>query len=271
MRNKLILGLVLVIIAAVMFIPSDDVTAQVNTKNINFNTVQPTNDLVKILQKSFNQVNQDVLQAGGGAGLWSNGKVYFVDGNKLIAGSGTGGWSNAFNTLSAALAASHADIAVSSQRHFASRNTIFVQGDMIDEDITALAQKTDIIGVGSNDFAPKAGISGNWAIAATTNYQGCRFFNMDFSDSAAGGVLFAIDGQSGVEFYNCTFDSAATDTVGLSITSSSWTKVIGCDFGPVSGAGRGFSVAAIQVIEDDPVYQALIQGNYISGAVGIDE
>lgn len=264
-RIFICLAVVAVIWASISF-------AAVDLTEINFNTVNDGR-FDQSLRGWFSTLNTDIVNAGGSAplaGLRSGGTVYYVDGNKSTAGSGTGGWNNAFNTLSAALTASHANIAVSSRRAWATRNTIYVIGDMIDEDITALAQKTDIIGLGSNDFAPKAGISGNWAIPATTNYQGCRFFNMDFSDSAAGGVLFAIDGQAGIEFYGCTFDSAATDTIGLSITSSNWIKVIGCEFGPVSGAGRGFSTAAIQVVSDDPVYQTRIVGNYISGAVGID-
>lgn len=244
------------------------VYAAVDLNEINFTNVQAGN-FDQRLRGWFGTINQDIVRANGFNGVLSGGTVYYVDGNKSSAGNGTS-WDDAFNTLSAAFTASHANIAVSSRRAWATRNSIFVIGDMIDEDITALAQKTDVIGVGSNDFAPKAGISGNWVIPATTNYQGCRFFNMDFSDTAAGGILFDLDGQAGIEFYNCTFDSAATDTIGLRLTSSNWIKVIGCDFGPVSGGGRGFSTAAIQTVQDDPMYQTRIVGNYISGAVGID-
>lgn len=199
----------------------------------------------------------------------SGGDIFYVDGNKVTAGDGST-WDKAFNTLSAAMLASHTDIAVTADRQWASRNIIYVRGDMIDEDITALAQKTDIIGVGSNDYTPRAGISGNWTIAATTNYQGCRFFGMDFSDTAAGGILFAIDGQAGFEFHDCTFDGNATDTIGLNITSSNFWVVDNCRFGVESGAGKGFTTAAINISSDDPIYSARISNNYISGEIGVD-
>ena len=168
------------------------------------------------------------------------------------------------------MALSHADIARSSDRQWAARNTIYVKGDSITEDLTALAQKTDIIGVGSDDAWARPTLKGTIAVASTTNYMGCRFFNMRFADDDAGGVLVDVDGQTGLCFINCAFDVQATDTVGLKASDASWLTVKDCWFGVLSGAGVGFSTACIEYDEDNPAYCVRIEGNYFQGEVGID-
>jgi len=78
----------------------------------------------------------------------NGGQVYYVDGN-VINDSGDGtSWATAYQKLSTAMAASHANIGLASNRAWAARNIIYVRGDEITEDFTAMAQKTDIIGVG---------------------------------------------------------------------------------------------------------------------------
>ena len=128
----------------------------------------------------LNNMNPSAQSIGLGyeidnAGGVSTGKVIYVDGNRAANGDGTS-WENAYNVLASALADSHADIAVSSQRGWADRNKRYVKGDALTEDLTALAQKTDVIGVGSYDANKQPGLIGNHVIGAI-NYAGCRFIN----------------------------------------------------------------------------------------------
>jgi len=197
------------------------------------------------------------------------GNVWFVDGNRVSNGGGTS-WDDACNSLVTAMALSHDDIANSANRNWASRNTIYVKGDSITENITALAQKTDIIGVGSFNANTKASLIGTIIVPATTSYLGCRFYNMMFQDDDAGGILVNVDGQWGLQFIDCSFLVEATDTVGLQATSANFLQVKNCWFGAISGAGTGFSTACIVVADDDPMYNVTIDGNYFQGEVGID-
>ena len=197
------------------------------------------------------------------------GDVWYVDGNKSTNSGDGKSWSAAYNLLSTALAASHADIARTSDRQWAGRNTIYVKGNSITEDLTALAQKTDIIGVGSFDAQDKASLIGTIAVASTVNYMSCRFYNMSFQDDGAGGVLVDVDGQTGLQFIGCLFLVEATDTVGLKASDSSWLKVKNCFFGSLT-SGTGFSTACIVYDEDNPAYGVTFDGNYLQGEVGID-
>lgn len=246
-------------------------TASMGTVNLNeitfANVTAGTFD--RSLRGWIGTLNEDIVLSGDILSLKSGGTVYYVDGNKSTAGTGIGGWSNAFNTLSAGMAASHANIAVSSRRAWASRNTIFVRADEIVEDLTTMAQKTDIIGVGSNDGYKKAGITGTWIIPDTVSYLGCRFFNMMFIDEGAN-AIFDIDTQGGLEFHNCLFDSSTSTTIGLQVEETSWLVVNNCEFSRVS-ASQGFSASAIKVVDDtNPIYGCKITNNIIMGNIGID-
>jgi len=198
------------------------------------------------------------------------GTIYYVDGNKITAGTGTGGWDNAFNTLSAAMAASHANIADTTRRAWASRNTIYVRADGITEDITKLCDKTDIIGVGSNDaYNGLAKITGSWIIPDTVSYIGCRFYNMFFIDSGASAIM-DIDTQPGLEFHNCHFEATALTTIGLQIEESNFLVVDNCEFSMVSST-MAFTASAIKIMQDtDAIYDCKITNNIIMGAIGID-
>lgn len=244
--------------------------ATVDITQIDFPTVT-SGTFDQSLRGWFDTLNQDIVLSGGTLGLRSGGTVYYVDGNKSTAGTGTGGWDNAFNTLSAAMAASHANIAVSARRAWASRNTIYVRADGITEDLTTLAQKTDIIGVGSDDAFEKALITGTWAIPDTTGYPGCHFYNMLFQDDGAGGALWDVDTQSGLEFHSCWFRPNATDTIGLQVEECQNLVVDRCFFGE-QGTNGDFTASAIKVVDDtDAVWNYRITNNIIySDAIGID-
>ena len=214
---------------------------------INYRNVSNPRSLTDLLIDRFKGVDTSLASAGIAD---PTGTVYWVDGNRSTAGNGLT-FDTAFNTLSAALAASHANIAVTSRRKWASRNTIFVIGDAITEDLTKLAQKTDIIGLGSYNQYKKAGIIGAHVIeaAATAHYMGCRIYNLQFRDDGAGGILFDIPiNQNGIEFIDCDFQSNATDTIGLRLGGCHDTKITNCTF-RTNTSGVGFSTAAIQVLE----------------------
>lgn len=205
------------------------------------------------------QYFQDIAAGGG-----SIGTTYYVDGNAGSDANDGLSWEYAFKTLAVALAASHAKIAADSTG-WASRNRIFIKGDSFEEDLTKLAQKTDIIGVGSCDHHPQARIIGNHVIG-TTSYMGCRFFNVAFKAKAAGGVIMTLPTeQSGISFINCFFDGRSTTaaTKAILATAVEQLTIEGCRF-----VGK-FSTATID-IGTGSSRALLIKDNLIeSGAIGI--
>jgi len=170
----------------------------------------------------------------GGQG--SIGTTYYVDCNAGSDSNDGLSWDTAFKKLSVALAASHANIAAGATG-WASRNRIFFKGDQTKtadgENLTALAQKTDIIGVGTTDWKSKPQLIGNHVIPNTTSYMGCRFFNVMFKGPVlVGGDIFTITGQHGIEFVGCEFmgDSTTPATAAIISTGGVGLKVIGCEF-----------------------------------------
>lgn len=165
------------------------------------------------------------------AGLNAIGTNYFVDGNAGVDTNDGLSWETAYKTLAVALAASHAKIAADSTG-WANRNRIFIKGDSFEENLTKLAQKTDIIGVGSCDHHHQARIIGNHVID-TTSYMGCRFFNVNFKAGAAGGVIMTLPTQqSGISFVECLFDgrSAVAATKAILATAVEMLTVEKCRF-----------------------------------------
>lgn len=200
----------------------------------------------------------------GMAGI--QGEVYFVEGNAGDDGNDGKSWDKAFKTLAVAMAASHANIAASN-KGWAARNTIFCKGDYLDEDLTKLAQKTDIIGVGSCDDQPRCRLIGTHVIPSTTAYMGCRFFNMEFRDDGAT-ANFTITTQSGIEFHNCVFECAGSGTIGIFITTCPRLVIDNCFF-QADSQGTKYSIAAIQVA-GSPQVGLKISNSSIVGAIGID-
>jgi hypothetical protein len=198
------------------------------------------------------------------AGIGSSGTTYYVDTN---AGDDTNdglSWEYAFKKLSVALAASHANIAATSSG-WANRNRIFYKGDQTataeGENLTKLAQKTDIIGVGSTDWKAKPQFIGNHTIANTVSYMGCRFINMMFKGPVlSGGDIFTITGQHGISFINCEFmgDSTTPATAAVIMTAGVGFQVINCvTKGAFSDAV--FEIGAGQA-DDLIIANSLIQG-----------
>ena len=199
--------------------------------------------------------------AMGAAGAKS---VYYVDNNAGSDGNDGSSWEYSMKTLSATLALSHADIA-SGASGWAARNVIFFKGDQSadadGENLVLLAQKTDIIGVGSTSQYPQSTLVGAHVPISATGI-GVRFINVRFKCPAAGGSMFTLNAtQRGIEFINCTFDATntAAATSAIIATAVWFLKIKNCRFvGPF--AGTVISIAAGNARGLD------ISDNYIEGA-----
>ncbi|MDD5539432.1 MAG: hypothetical protein PHG61_01925 [Candidatus Marinimicrobia bacterium] len=192
-------------------------------------------------------------------------KTYYVDSNGGADTNDGLSWATAYKKLSVALAASHASIAAA-PTGWAARNRIFFKGDQTKttegEDLTALAQKTDIIGVGSTDWKAKPQLIGNHTIANTVSYMGCRFINVMFKGpTATGGDIFTITGQHGIAFIGCEFmgDSTTPATGAIISTGGVNLQVINC----VSKGAFSDAVIEIGAGQADDL---VIVGNLIQGA-----
>ena len=209
----------------------------------------------------------------GGPGTMDTGAtVYYVDNNAGNDNNNGKSWATPFLLISKAMAVSHADIAT--RPNYANRNRIYVKGDDFAENWTDLAQKTDIIGVGSDDFIEGVHIIGHHTIDAAgtgVTYGGCRFFNLSFEADAAGGIFTVPTGHHGMAWINCNFDDSGTaaTTYAIHLTALKRVSIAGCTFNPEQSAGTGFSVAAIQVAAGRSDFLT-IKNNIIEGAaVGI--
>jgi len=192
------------------------------------------------------------------------GKIYYVEGNAGLDTNDGLSWETAFKTLAVALAASHANIAAG-KWGWAARNTIYCKGDALTEDLVLLADKTDVIGVGSCNANPYCRLTGNHVIPASSG-MGCHFYNMEFW--GAGGIIFKNTSNGGLEFHNCRFVANAAETIGLQLVSPDYVKVEGCKFLPKWNTGAMFSTAAIDITVGNAT-ECEIVDNLIYGSVGI--
>jgi hypothetical protein len=185
--------------------------------------------------------------------------VYFVDGNIGVSGDGSS-WEQAISTLAAAITLSNASIA-SGKYGWAARNVIFARGDTLTETITVLPNKCDIIGCGSYDETPTAGLRGIHPIGATAS-MGCRFINMFFDTAGAGGNIITLPATvSGLSFLNCTFDAKGAVAAGSAIVATGVCQLTikDCRFIGV------YTDSVIELLTGN-FNDLLIQGNIIQGA-----
>lgn len=162
------------------------------------------------------------------------GRDFYVAGNFGVAGNDGSSWDKAMLTLAEAITANNTLVALNSHG-WASRNRIFITGDLFDETLVAFPNKCDVIGVGSYDANSKPGIQGNHApINASTvaNNMGTRWINCWFQGEAVASPIVTLTTfNSGIQFLDCTFDAAlGTVTSGITATASPFLKVLGCDF-----------------------------------------
>ena len=209
-------------------------------------------------------INPTSIPTVGNAEL--QGDIWYVDGNRLNNSGDGKTWASAYKLLATAMAASHADIARSSDRQWAARNTIYVKGDSLDEDLTKLAQKTDIVGVGSCHQHPRPRLEGNHVIEAqtTAEYLGCRFFNIEFYCGTAGVIMTIPANQNGTIFQDCVFNGNSIATIGIQLTSTHDTEVNNCRF--VNGFSTSCVAVAAGAITNFYVRDCIIQG----AGIGID-
>jgi hypothetical protein len=208
---------------------------------------------------------QDVLLGTTVANLDSiAGKVYFVDNNAGLDTNDGLSWGLAFKTLAKGLAVSHANIAASSSG-WAARNKIYYKADAETANLVLLADKTDVIGVGSYDARSMPGIIGNHIPVGA--FMGTRFINIAFRSPAAGGDIWTVPTTvTGLAFIGCDFDGASTTpaTGAIVITTSERFTIQNCRF---VGA---YSDAVIELAGTE-FNSLMISDNVIQGAnQGID-
>jgi hypothetical protein len=186
---------------------------------------------------------------------------YYVDGNVSTTGSGSA--THPFSTLEEAIDASNTSIALSAHRWWARRNRIYCCGDALDESLTQLPTKCDVIGCGSYDGYTRCGLSGMHSSAEEA--YGTRWFNMHFLADAAAAAIFTLAGAtsvSGQQFIGCTFDATlGTVTSGILATAMPFLKVIGCEF-------KGAFATSYITFGTGECGGALIQKNTMSGSLG---
>lgn len=187
----------------------------------------------------------------------TSGTVFYVDGN---SGSDTAtglSWERAFKTLAVAFAASNADIARGSDR-WARRNTIYIAGDSLTEDMVIFPEKTDVIGVGSYNGHEGPNILGNHAPLAGF---GCRWFNVNFEPVTAAVIMTLTNACWGAEFHECTFRAEGTlvATIGILTTGTNHLRIIKNRF------LGGYTTTAISIAAG-AVDDMIIDGNLILGS-----
>lgn len=217
---------------------------------------------IRNINTSMDLINKDIEAFVAMSEEWRGacGSRYFVDGNFGLDTNDGSSWDKPFKTLAYALAVSHADIARGSDR-WARRNTIYACGDAFEEDLTALAQKTDLVGMGTCDgFGPGCRITGNHVIGST-NYAGFRFLNVALKDNDATGTILTIPtAQSGIQLIGCDILTGTATVVGILMTASTDFRVAGCRF--LSSWTSSFSTAAISIATGSS-NRCYIEGNTI--------
>jgi hypothetical protein len=195
------------------------------------------------------------------------GGTYYVDLN--VAANGTGSPDHPFSTVAAAITASNSSIGSSTNRWWARRNRIFVCGDGIDEDLTVLPEKCDIIGCGS-DLVPYPRIIGHHTIAVAK--VGCRFINMGFTLDGTGVGITIPAGCHGFQILGGHMQpSNAGNTVGIQITDSALVRIEGFDlYQSPATYGTGICAVGIAIAGTASNHQTVIKGCYINATEGID-
>lgn len=191
---------------------------------------------------------------------------YFVDLN--VSATGDGSAESPFATIAEAVTASNTSIGLTANRWWARRNRIFVMGDGIEEDLTVLPEKCDVIGCGS-DLYPFPRVIGAHEIAAAK--VGCRFINMGFQATGTDDLFVIPAGCHGISFLDCTFTAAtAGNTKCLEITDSAHVRVQGCKILTPAGAittsifGVGVAIEGTTAIHDFD-----ISDNFIFATLGV--
>lgn len=196
------------------------------------------------------------------------GTTYYCDNNHGSDAENGLSWKTATKTLAKAMELSHAKIA--SGGHATDRNIIYYTADAETDDLTKLAQKTDIIGVGHDAGAPRPTLKGNHDIEAATeaSYMGCRFFNVNFEPQTADACMDIPANQHQIVFDGCYFQAHAKSICGITAISSNGLMVRNCHFIRDVGNNKGFLTAAIN-IGNGTIVHVDISDNWIDAEIGI--
>lgn len=220
-----------------------------------------------VLPNGYNTLPNTIINDAVMGGFGIAGDTFYVDVNAGVDTNDGLSWLTPLKTLAAAIVLSNASIA-SGASGWAARNRIYYKGDNNEaaaETLITLANKCDIVGVGSYDHRPTPMMIGNHVIGAGA-YMGCRFINMGFLSPAAGGVIFTVPTTtSGLAFINCHFDGRSSTPATKAIVATAVEQLLieGCRF-----FGK-FSTTAID-IGTGSSRALLIRNNLIeSGAIGI--
>jgi hypothetical protein len=192
---------------------------------------------------------------------------YYVDLN--VAATGGGSPDHPFDTITEAITASNASIGLAANRWWARRNKIFVCGDGIEEDLTVLPEKCDIIGCGS-DIVPYPRVIGHHTIALAK--VGCRFINMGFTADGTGDLFVIPAGCHGLQFLGGHMQpSVAGNAKALEITDSALVRIEGVEIYQNPGAyGTGIFGVGIAIEGTASNHQTVIKNCYINATEGID-
>lgn len=192
---------------------------------------------------------------------------YYVDLN--VAATGGGSPDHPFSSVAEAITASNASIGLAANRWWARRNKIFVCGDGIEEDLTVLPEKCDIIGCGS-DLVPFPRIIGHHTIALAK--VGCRFINMGFSVDGTGVGITIPAGCHGFQILGGMMQASnAGNTVGIQITDTALFKIQGFEIHQSPAAyGTGIFAVGIAVAGVASTHQFLIDDCFVEATEGID-
>jgi len=192
---------------------------------------------------------------------------YFVDLN--VSATGDGSMQSPFATIAEAITASNTSIGLTANRWWARRNRIFVMGDGIDEDLTVLPEKCDIIGVGA-DLVPYPRIIGHHTIALAK--VGCRLINLGFTLDGTGVGITIPAGCHGFQIIGGHMQpSAAGNTVGIQITDSALVRILGFNlYQNPAAPGTGICAVGIAIAGTAATHQFRIEGCFIRATEGID-
>ena len=190
--------------------------------------------------------------------------VFYVDGNVVSSGNGLS-WLSAFKTLTEGLVAAHSYMSTSGNRAWAQRATVYCCGDSLDEDLVILAEKSDIIGVGTTNGFDRCQLIGNH-VPVTTNCWATRWYNMRFTNQTAANIWTLTSVSGGIKFLGCTFAAPSTAAPSaVAATAVGVMEINGCDW---AGAPEMFSTSGVE-LATGAAAGTIIRNNLISAATGV--
>lgn len=190
--------------------------------------------------------------------------VFYVDGNVVSSGNGLS-WLSAVKTLTEGLAMAHTYESTSGNRAWAHRATVYCCGDSLNEDLVILAERTDIIGVGTSNMHNRCDLIGAH-VPVTTNCFGSCWYNMRFANEAVASIWTLTAVSNGIKFIGCTFAAPSyAAPVAINAVAVGNLEVNGCD---CAAKQEMFSQAFVALGTGDAV-NTIIRNNLISAATGI--